>query len=67
MEHILVMANLKLKPSLFMPRPTVQYHCRLGGHLEVQVHILALTVGTEVDCMHFFAHCDSHTVAYCLK
>ena len=24
MEHVLTMANLKLKPSLFTPRPTVQ-------------------------------------------
>ena len=27
MEHVLTMANLKLKPSLFTPRPSVD-----GGH-----------------------------------
>ena len=25
MEHVLTMANLKLKPSLFMPRPSAYY------------------------------------------
>ena len=26
MEHVLTMANLKLKPSLFIPRPTVHVY-----------------------------------------
>ena len=26
MKHILTMANLKLKPSLFIPRPSVHVH-----------------------------------------
>ena len=38
MEHVLTMANLKLKPSLFTPRPSVY------------VHVLE-TIDTQ-NCMH---------------
>ena len=48
--------------EVLVDRVSVQYHCRLGGHLEVLVYILAPTKGTEVDCMPLFPHCDSHTV-----
>ena len=38
MKHVLTMANLKLKPSLFMPRPTV--HNPGSSNPGVQLHYM---------------------------
>ena len=48
MEHVLTMANLKLKPFLFTPRPSAHFKASVQGYGRPLYHVKhALDLGTS--------------------